>query len=99
MQFSLLDRFQRTCTLLPRPRAERNDELSSWESLFFYYCTDAISFTPLKSQGVDSRLNRTCENVVAAAPPPCSPESIYVLAKLVRQPSAERLRHETDASN
>jgi hypothetical protein len=30
------------------------------------------------------------EKTVAAAPPPCSPKTIYVLANLVRQPSTER---------
>ena len=34
-------------------RLERNDEFPSWKSLFFYRCTDVISFAPLKSQGVD----------------------------------------------
>jgi hypothetical protein len=78
--------------------AERNDEFSSWKSLFFYRCTDVISFAPLKSQGVDSRLNHIREKTVAAAPPPCSPKSIYVLASLVRQPSIERLTHDTNTS-
>jgi len=62
-----------------------NDEACSWKSLFFYRCTDAISFAPLKSQGVDSRLEYIRENTVEEAPPPCSPKSIYVLASLVRQ--------------
>ena len=65
-------------------RVERNEESYSWKSLFFYRCTDAVSFAPLKSQGVDSRLKHIQENTVATAPPPCSPKSIYVLAKLVR---------------
>ena len=63
---------------------ERNDEFSSWKSLFFYRCTDTISFAPLKSQGVDSRSKYVCETKAKAAPPPCSPKSIYVLATLVR---------------
>ena len=33
-----------------------NDEACSWKPLFFYRCTDFILFAPLKSQGVDSRL-------------------------------------------
>ncbi|KAF9647695.1 hypothetical protein BDM02DRAFT_3116678 [Thelephora ganbajun] len=56
---------------------------SAWKSLFFYRCTDAILYAPLKSQGVDSRLNHIHENTVAAAPPPCSPKSVYVLASLL----------------
>ena len=94
VRFLLLDLFQRACTFSSRPRVERNDVFASWKSLFFYHCTDTISFAPLKSQGVDSRLNHIREKTVADAPPPCSPKSIYVLAKLVRQPPTERLEHE-----
>ena len=65
--------------------------IPSWKSLFFYHCTDTISFAPLKSQGVDSRLSHIRENTKAAAPPPCSPKSIYALASLVRQSPIERL--------
>ena len=53
-----------------------------------------IAFAPLKSQGVDSRLNHIRDKTTAAAPPPCSPKSIYALAKLVRQPSIKPLGHE-----
>ncbi|KAF9785425.1 hypothetical protein BJ322DRAFT_829340 [Thelephora terrestris] len=60
---------------------------AAWKSLFFYRCTDAISFAPLKSQGVDPRLSYVRDKTVATAPPPCSPKSIYLLASLVRQPS------------
>ncbi|KAF9645692.1 hypothetical protein BDM02DRAFT_471820 [Thelephora ganbajun] len=56
---------------------------SAWKSLFFYRCTDTILYAPLKSQGIDSRLNHIHGNTVAAAPPPCSPKSIYVLASLL----------------
>ncbi|KAF9779143.1 hypothetical protein BJ322DRAFT_442637 [Thelephora terrestris] len=56
---------------------------SAWRSLFFYLCTHEISFAPLKSQGIDSRLKYICEKTVADAPPPCSPKSIYVLASLL----------------
>ena len=74
---------------LPRPTiALRNDEFPSWKSLLFYRCTDVISFAPLKSQGADSRLNYIREKTTADAPPPCSPKSTYVLAKLVRQPQS-----------
>jgi hypothetical protein len=38
------------CAILPRPHVERNDKFFSWKSLFFYRCTDEISFAPLKSQ-------------------------------------------------
>ena len=78
------------------PFHEGNDKLSSWKSLFFYRCTDEILFAPLKSQGVDSRLKYIREKTVEAAPPPCSPKSIYVLANLVRQPSSKHLAHVTD---
>ena len=87
------------CAFPPHPDAERNDEFSSWRSLFFYRCTDVISFAPLKSQGVDSRSSpaRNKRNVISGVmPPPCSPKSIYILAKLVRQPSIRRLRHESN---
>jgi len=42
-----------------------------------------ISFAPLKSQGLDSRSDYIRQKTVAAAPPPCSPKSIYVLANLL----------------
>ena len=64
--------------------SEINDGFFSWKSLFFYRCTDVILFAPLKSQGVESRLNFISNNTVAELPPPCSPKSIYVLAKLVK---------------
>ena len=67
----------------PHPSVERNDKLSSWKSLFFYRCTDVISFAPLKSQGVDARLRYIRARMLTATPPPCSPKSIYVLASLV----------------
>ena len=70
------------------PRLDQNNEFARWKSLFFYCCTDKISFAPLRSQGVDSRLGYNHEKTVAANPPPCSPKSIYVLANLVRRPSA-----------
>ena len=53
-----------------------------------------MSFAPLKSQGVDSRLTYIREKTIASAPPPCSPKTIYVLAKLVGPPSVKRLEHE-----
>ena len=61
-----------------------NNCFLSWRSLFFYRCTDSISFAPLKSQGLDSRSQFIREKTVPTAPPPCSPKSIYVLANLVR---------------
>lgn len=66
---------------------EKHVKLFRWKSLFFYRCTDEISFAPLRSQGVDSRIGYIREKTVAASPPPCSPKSIYVLANLVRKPS------------
>ena len=86
--------FSACARFLPSPSVEKNDESCSWKSLFFYCCTDTILFAPLKSQGVDSRLEYIRENTVADAPPPCSPKSIYVLAELVRPPSIKRLAHE-----
>ena len=79
-------------------RLERNDEFCSWKSLFFYRCTDRISFAPLRSQGADSRLKYIRERNAITAPPPCSPKSIYVLASLVRKSPIKRLMHDTDAS-
>ena len=74
----------------------RNDELYRWKSLFFYRCTDAVLFAPLKSQGADDRLKYIREKTVAAAPPPCSPKSIYVLASLVRLHPTGGLTHKAD---
>ena len=73
---------------------EGNDEFSSWKALFFYRCTDMISFAPLKSQGVDSRSNYIRGiKATTTTPPPCSPKNIYVLANLVRipQPNVSRM--------
>ena len=90
--------FSACARFLPSPSIEKNDESCSWKSLFFYRCTDTILFAPLKSQGVDSRLEYIRENTVADAPPPCSPKSIYVLAKSVRPPSTKCLAHDFDVS-
>jgi len=98
VRFSLLGHFQRACPFPPHHHF-KNDELSSWRSLFFYLCTDTISFAPLKSQGVDSRLNGTQEKTIAATPPPCSPKSAYILASLVSQASKERLRCNANSPN
>ena len=73
--------------LLSCLRLGRNNRFSSWKSLFFYRCTDMISFAPLRSQGVESRLNYIRGRNTAATPPPCSPKTIYVLASLVGKPS------------
>jgi len=75
---------------------ERNDEFPSWKSLFFYRCTDTISFAPLRSQGVESRLNYIRGRNATTEPSPCSPKTIYVLASLVGKPSIKRLAHDTD---
>ena len=80
-------------------RLPRNNDPSSWKSLFFYRCTDVILFAPLKSQGVDARSNYIRQKQGAAAPPPCSPKSIYVLASLVRKPPIKPPTRETDAVN
>ena len=77
---------------------ERNDELSSWKALFFYRCTDIISFAPLKSQGADSRSSYIRAMNGSVVPPPCSPKSIYVLASLVSKPWIRGLAHDTDVS-
>ena len=58
-------------------------KLRSWNSLFFYRCTDVVLFAPLKSHGVDSRSQFIRDNTVEDAPP-CSPKSMYILACLVR---------------
>ena len=80
-------------------RLLRNDDSCSWKSLFFYRCTDAILFAPLKSQGVDARSDYIRQNQGAAIPLPCSPKGIHVLANLVRKPPIKHLTHETDAVN
>ena len=83
---------------LSRPRLEGNDGFPSWKSLFFYRCTDTILFAPLKSQGVDYRLNHIRGTRTTAAPPPSSPKGIYVLASLVRNASIKRFTYDTDMS-
>ena len=50
VRFLSLGHFLRTYTIPPRPHLKRNDEFTSWKSLFFYRCTDKISFALLKSQ-------------------------------------------------
>ena len=65
-------------------RVEKGDKFHSWKSLFFYRCTDEISFAPLRSDGTNSRSDYVRKRTTAEAPPPCSPKSIYLLAKLVR---------------
>ena len=77
-------------------RLPRNDHSSSWKSLFFYCCTDVIFFAPLKSQGVDARVNYIRQWQWATVPPLCSPKSIHVLANLVRKSPIKRLIRETD---
>ena len=77
---------------------ERNDEFSSWKSLFFYRCTDMISFAPLRSQGVESRLDYIRGRNATTEPPPCSPKTIYVLASLVGQPLIKYFTRDTDGS-
>ena len=57
--------------------------LFSWRSFFFYQCIPEILFAPLKSQGISSRQRFILEKTTPVTPPPCSPKSIYVLAKLV----------------
>ena len=79
-------------------RLGRNDGFSSWKSLFFYRCTDTISFAPLRSQGVEYRLDHIRGRNATTAPPPCSPKTIYVLASLVGNPLIKRLAHDTDGS-
>ena len=50
VRFSSLGHSPRTYAIPPHPHVERSDGFSSWKSLFFYRCTDIISFAPLKSQ-------------------------------------------------
>ena len=90
--------FSACVRFLPSSSVGRINESCSWKSLFFYRCTDVILFAPLKSQGADSRLRYIHKRTVAAKPPPCSPKSIYVIAKLVGQPSTKRLTHDFDVS-
>ena len=70
---------------LTYPHVDRNGEFCSWKSLFFYCCTDTISFTPLPSQGSECWFKYARKMAVADAPPSCSPKAVYVLASLVRQ--------------
>ena len=76
-----------------------NDKPFRWKSLFFYRCTDEVLFAPLRSQGVDSRLNYIRANTAAGAPPPCSPKSMYVLANQAGQTSNGSLKSGADTSS
>ena len=69
MRFSLLGRFQRVYPLSLRPHAIRNDQFFSWSSLFFYRCTDRISFARLKSQDISSRAIK-----IGTLPAPSGPQ-------------------------
>ena len=62
---------------------EGNNWSCRWKSLFFYLCAGEILFAPLKSQGTDFRSDYVRGKTVEAAPPPCSPKSVYILANLV----------------
>ena len=83
-QFLSPGRSQREHTFLESVCLRGNDGFPRWKSLFFYRCTDVISFAPLRSQGAEPRLSYIRQNTAAKTPPPCSPKSIYVLAALVR---------------
>ena len=72
---------------------------NNWKALFFYRCTGVIFFAPLKSRGVDARSDYIRKKKRAAALPPCSPKSIYVLAGLVGESPINRLMRETDVVN
>jgi len=69
VRFSLLGHFQRMCPLSPRTYAIENDRFSSWRSLFFYRCTDVISFARLKSQDTSS-----CAKKISTLPPSPVPQ-------------------------
>ena len=157
MRFSLLGHFQRMYPFSLHRYAVGGDRFSSWRSLFFYRCTDMISFAPLKSQGIISHASEisalpapsglqlavdapagpviplpvtkqlrggklrkskigSCptpsepqdvkssephfyEEPIATVLPPCSPKSIYILASLVRHPSAGCIERDANASN
>jgi len=60
--------FSAYVSFLTPPYAVRNDRFSSWRSLFFYRCTDMISFARLKSQDISSRTNK-----ISTLPPPPGP--------------------------
>ena len=60
--------------------ANRINGFPSWKSLFFFLCTGTITFAPLRSQGIEFRSDYIRRNTAAAAPPPCSPKGLYVLA-------------------
>ena len=98
VRFSSLGPSLRKCDSPSRHFLEGNDQFFSWKSLFFYRCTDEISFAPLRSQGVAPRSNFIREKTLATAPPPCSPKSIYVLAGLVMYLSIESLSHDANAA-
>ena len=59
------------------------DFAGSWRSLFFYLCTGAIQFAPLKSQDPDARARYVQEQTIPGRPPSCSPKAIYSLAAAV----------------
>lgn len=92
-------RSRRTSSTLSPSRLDKSDGFLSWKSLFFYCCTDSISFAPLRSQGVDTRSSYIREMASAMAPPPCSPKSIYVLANLVSRPQIMRPKDNANSSS
>ena len=59
MRFLLLGLFQRAYSLSPLHSAIGIEWFYSWKSLFFYRCTDVISFAPLKSQSIGLRPRKT----------------------------------------
>ena len=54
---------------------------------------------PWENTKEEQRADYIRRKAVAAAPPPCSPKTIYVLANLVSQPSTEHLTHDTNTSH
>jgi len=75
VRFSLLGRFQRMCLFALPLYAIRNNRFSSWSSLFFYRCTDRISFARLKSQDISSRLSKISALPTLSEPQPSVAES------------------------
>lgn len=68
---------------------------SAWRSLFFYRCTDDISFASLTPEGVvNLDPGHIDDNTVGMALPPCSPKITNLLANLLR---IEPLSHASSA--
>jgi hypothetical protein len=67
-----------------------------WRSLIFYLCTGEIRFAPLTSLDSDYRSQWKRVNTRLDSPVPCSPKTIYTLAKRVSSASSYVMSHSVE---